>query len=209
MASFDRPDKPNIGVSPWVERFAPLIPVGGTVLDLACGSGRHTRYLAALGYRMVAVDIDVSGLDDLATDETLEVIEADLETGAWPFTERRFDGIVVTNYLHRPHLPLLVESLASGGALIYESFGKGNEKLGRPRNPAFLLDPGELLSAFAPRLTIVAYEHIVEEEPRPAVRQRICAVKVPEPALSEQPPNRPERHENANPGAEAKKRSDE
>jgi SAM-dependent methyltransferase len=168
--------------SPWVERFTPLIRSGGTVLDLACGGGRHSRYLSALGYGVVAVDIDVAGLDDLSTNENVEIIQADLEAGDWPFGERRFDGIVVTNYLHRPHLPRLVESLAPDGVLIYESFGKGNEKLGRPRNPAFLLNPAELLEAFAPRLTIVAYEHLVEEEPRPAVRQRICAVHAPEPA---------------------------
>ena len=183
MASLDIPDEQSATPSPWVERFASLIPSAGTVLDLACGGGRHSRYLSALGYRMVAVDIDVSGLSDLSTNDDVEIIEADLETGDWPFGERRFDGIVVTNYLHRPHLPRLVESLAPGGVLIYESFGTGNEKLGRPRNPAFLLNPAELLDVFGPRLTIVAYEHGVDEAPRPAVRQRICAVKASEPPL--------------------------
>ena len=163
--------------SPWLERFAPLIRDGGTVLDLACGGGRHTRYLSALGHRVVALDIDASSLDDLAGNETVEIIEADLEGDGWPFDERRFDGIVVTNYLHRPLLPLLPDALAPGGVLIYETFAKGNEKYGRPRNPAFLLDPGELLDAFAPRLTIVAYEHGTHHEPEPAVRQRVCAVK--------------------------------
>jgi len=131
--------------------------------------------LDALGYRVVAVDVDVSRVKDLTTNANVEIIEADLENGDWPFGESRFDGIVVTNYLHRPHLPSLVESLAPDGVLIYETFAKGNEKYGRPRNPAFLLEPGELLDVFAPRLTIVAYEHGVEAEPRPAVRQRICA----------------------------------
>jgi len=165
-----------------VTRFAPLIRDGGTVLDLACGAGRHTRYLLALGYRVLAVDIDVAGVNDLATSDNVEILEADLEAGSWPFAERRFDGIVVTNYLHRPHLPRLVESLAPRGVLIYETFAKGNEKLGRPRNPDFLLNPAELLDAFAPRLTIMAYEHAIEEEPTPAVRQRICAVNGAEPA---------------------------
>jgi SAM-dependent methyltransferase len=167
--------------SPWVKRFAPLICSGGIVLDVACGAGRHSRYLSALGYRVVAADLEVSSLADLASRETVEIVEADLEAGDWPFVERRFDGIVVTNYLHRPHLPRLVESLALGGVLVFESFGKGNEKYGRPSNPAFLLDPGELWNAFGPRLMIVAYEHGFEEEPRPAVRQRICAVNTAEP----------------------------
>ena len=146
------------------------------MLDVACGGGRHTRYLRALGYGVVAVDIDVAGVDDLSADDRVEIIEADLESGDWPFRDRLFEGIVVTDYLYRPHLPRLVESLAPGGVLIYETFATGNEKIGRPRNPAFLLNPAELLDAFAPRLTILAYEHAVEEDPTPAVRQRICAV---------------------------------
>jgi len=168
--------------SAWVERFASLIPAGGTVLDVACGRGRHTRYLRALGYGVVAVDIDVVGVEDLSADDGVEVIEADLEAGDWPFRDREFEGIVVTNYLYRPHLPRLVESLTSGGVLIYETFAKGNEKLGRPDNPDYLLKPAELLDTFAPRLTILAYEHAVEEDPMPAVRQRICAVNGSAPA---------------------------
>jgi len=167
--------------SPWVERFASLIPKGGIVLDLACGSGRHTRYLSAMGYRLLAVDIDVARVEDLSKNENVEIMKADLEAGDWPFSERRFDGIVVTNYLHRPNLPRLVESLAPGGVLIYETFAKGNEKPGGPCNPAFLLNPAELLDAFAPRLTIMAYEHAIEDEPTPVVRQRICAVNAPDP----------------------------
>jgi len=179
MASLDRSDGPEAAPSPWVARFASLIVSGGTVVDLACGGGRHSRYLSSLGHRVVSVDLDVSALSDLESRPSVEVIEANLETGEWPLGDRRFDGIVVTNYLHRPLLPRLVAALARGGVLIYETFGKGNEKLGRPRNPAFLLEPGELLDAFAPPLMVVAYEHLLEEEPRPAVRQRICAVNGP------------------------------
>jgi len=176
MASFDRPDEPEAAPSPWVTRFASLIVSGGTVLDLACGRGRHSRYLSGLGHRIVSVDLDVSALRDIESRPSVQIIEANLEVGEWPLGDRRFDGIVVTNYLHRPLLPRLVAALAPDGVLIYETFGKGNEKLGRPRNPAFLLEPGELLGAFAPPLMVVAYEHLLEEEPRPAVRQRICAV---------------------------------
>ena len=162
--------------SPWVERFSPLVREGGTILDLACGSGRHTRVLVSRGYRLVSVDIDVSELRDLSGVETIEIVQADLERGAWPLGRRRFDGIVVTNYLHRPLLPILPDALRPQGVLIYETFAKGNEKYGRPSNPAFLLEPGELLDAYASRLRIVAYEHSKEALPRPAVRQRVCAV---------------------------------
>ena len=127
-----------------------------------------------MGYVVTAADIDTTGLTDASG---IEVFAVDLETGAWPFPAEAFDAIVVTNYLHRPHFPHLVRSLAPGGVLIFETFGRGNEKLGRPRNPDFLLAPGELLRAFSDHLHIVAYEHGEEREPRPAVRQRLCAVR--------------------------------
>ena len=163
--------------SAWVERFAPRIPEHGVVLDLACGAGRHARHLLGLGYRVVAVDVDVSRLVDIGPAHRIEVVEADLETKPWPFLGKRFDGIVVTNYLHRPLLPILVESLADGGALIYETFATGHEKLGRPRNPNYLLNPGELRAAFVPPLVLVAYEEATDPAPNAAVRQRICALK--------------------------------
>lgn len=178
MASFDRPLDPDIPPSAWVMRWAALIRAGGTVLDVAAGHGRHTRSLAALGLQVTAVDVDISAL----TDTPAEVIAADLEAGAWPFTGRTFDAVVVTNYLHRPHFPYLLDSLAENGVLIFETFGQGNERLGRPRNPDFLLAPGELLQAFK-RLTVVAYEHGEEQASRPAVRQRICAVNGVAPRL--------------------------
>lgn len=178
MASFGRPQDPDIPPSAWVMRWAPLIHGGGTVLDVAAGHGRHTRALAALGLKVTAVDIDTSALADASA----EIVAADLEAGTWPFVGRRFDGIVIANYLHRPHFPRLVDSLAENGVLIFETFGQGNERLGRPRNPDFLLAPGELLQAFA-ALSVVAYEHGEEQIPRPAVRQRLCAVNGPPPRL--------------------------
>jgi SAM-dependent methyltransferase len=177
MPSFERPTDPDIAPSPWVCRHAALIRADGEVLDLACGSGRHARWLLGQGFRVLAADIDVSRVEDLRGADRVEILQADLEVSPWPLAGRRFDGIVVANYLHRPHFGLLTAALREGGVLIIETFAAGNELLGRPRNPAFLLQPGELLDAFAGTLQIVAYQHGREYAPRPAVRQRLCAVR--------------------------------
>ena len=177
MPSFDRPNDPDIPASPWITRFAPLVRTGGRILDVAAGHGRHTRHFLGQGYNVTAIDIDVSGMSDLSDQIGLTLLEVDLEVGEWPFPASTFDGIVVTNYLHRPHFPQLIGSLAACGVLMFETFGQGNEKLGRPKNPNFLLEPGELLRAFGTDLYVVAYEHGSEQGPRPAVRQRLCATK--------------------------------
>jgi SAM-dependent methyltransferase len=170
--------------SDWVVQYASQIPVtlknsqksGESVLDLACGKGRHTRYLLSLGHRVTAVDRDTEGLRDRSDHPALEIIEADLEaSGGWPLGNRQFTGVVVTNYLWRPLLPQIVEAVAPGGVLIYETFGQGNERFGRPRNPDFLLRPGELEEAVAAKMTVVAYAHEERSTPRPAVVQHICA----------------------------------
>jgi SAM-dependent methyltransferase len=159
-----------------VRRFAPLIPAGGEVLDLACGQGRHTRLLAEMGYRVEAVDRDAAALAALQTLPGVTTRQADLEAGPWPYSGRGFDGIVVTNYLWRPLLPLLLEALLEEGVLIYETFMSGNERFGKPGNPEFLLRPGELLDlAMQKRLTVIAFEQGEVASPRPAVIQRICA----------------------------------
>lgn len=181
--SFDRPADPEVPVSPWVQRFAYLVPPRSAVLDVACGHGRHLRYFRARGHPVVGVDLDVSALDDLSTDNSVEVVQADLEQGSWPFAGRSFGGVVVANYLYRPLLPLLAAAVAPEGALIYETFSRGNERVGRPRNPDFLLAPGELYEAVAPCLQVVAYEQGLERCPRLAVRQRLVAVNRVEPAL--------------------------
>ena len=170
-----RPHSPS-RPSAWVRRFAPLVPAAGAVLDLAFGGGRHSRLFLAAGHPVTAVDSAVSGLADLAGREGLEIVEADLEDGRpFPLAGRSFAGVVVTNYLHRPLLPALVEAVASGGLLIYETFARGNERFGRPSNPDFLLAPGELLDAVRGRLRVLAYEDLLVENPRPAAVQRIAA----------------------------------
>lgn len=168
--------------SPWVCRFRHLVPARGIVLDLAAGSGRHAEYFLQHSHPVVAVDRDTAALVRLAPSEIitsglLEVITADLEAGAWPLGTRRFAGVIVTNYLHRPLFPALVGAVAPGGVLIYETFALGNERFGKPSNPDFLLRPGELLGAFAPALTIVAFEQGIISSPRPAAIQRLAAIK--------------------------------
>ena len=174
------PDHTASAPSPWVVRFAPLPAGGGAVLDLACGNGRHARLFRAAGHPVVALDKDIAAVRDMEADAGVEVIATDLEGGApWPLGGRRFAGIVVVNYLHRPLFPDMLAALDDGGVLIYETFARGNERFGRPRNPDFLLAPGELLELVQGRLRVVAYEHGVVSQPRPAVVQRICAVNRP------------------------------
>lgn len=161
--------------SEWVCRWVPQIPPGALVLDLACGSGRHTRLLARMGFSVRAVDRDASAVASLCELPGVESLIADLEHAPWPYSGQCFGGIVVTNYLHRPLLPILVDSLEPGGVLIYETFAVGNERFGRPTNRAFLLHTGELLDAVAGRLRIIAYEDRYVDTPKPAMVQRICA----------------------------------
>lgn len=158
--------------SPWVTRFAPLIPAESAVLDLACGSGRHARLLAGLGHQVEAVDRDADALAALAGVANVTTRCADLEGGPWPYYSRGFQGIVVSRYLWRPLMPLLFNCLDEGGVLIYETFMVGQEKFGKPSNPAFLLRPGELLELVGKRFTVVAFEQ--GEGADRQVIQRIC-----------------------------------
>lgn len=147
------------------------------MLDLACGLGRHARLFAGRGARVLAVDRDAEALATIGDVAGVETRRIDLEASDWPFAGERFDAIVVTNYLHRPALPEIVAAVADDGALLYETFARGNEAYGRPSNPDFLLEPGELLTLVAPRLTVVEFaQGLVVAGERPAVVQRIAAV---------------------------------
>ena len=164
--------------SSWVERWSHLIAPGSEVLDIAAGSGRHARWFSQRGHPVVAIDRAEAALAALGGITGVEPVCADLENGSpWPLPDtRRFAAVVVTNYLHRPLLPLLPRLLAPGGVLLYETFARGNETVGKPSNPAFLLAPGELLEAVRGTLEVIAYEDGYLAAPRPAFVQRICAV---------------------------------
>jgi SAM-dependent methyltransferase len=160
--------------SAWLLGHAMLLPAGGRVLDLACGSGRNARWLARQGFRVVAVDRDAAAITGLGA-EGIDARCLDLETEDWPLAGEVFDGIVVTRYLHRPRLADLLALLVPGGVLIYETFMRGNEAYGSPRRPEFLLESGELAAlALAHGLETLAFREGFEPGPPPAITQSIC-----------------------------------
>lgn len=161
--------------SPWVERWLGAATMRGRALDVACGRGRHVRLLRRHGFPVVAVDRDEDALRELAGEPGVECVRSDLEAEPWPFAAESFACVVVTNYLWRPLLPLIVAAVAEGGVLVYETFLVGHERIGRPRNPDFLLRPGELRDAVRGELEVLGFEEGPEGQPPTAMRQRICA----------------------------------
>jgi len=172
--------------SAWVQHWSHLLPSGGSVLDVACGHGRHLRWFAQRGHRVTGVD---RSPEAIAAVQTLgRAVLADIENGPWPFEGERFDAVIVTNYLWRDLLPTIVDSVAEGGVLLYETFAAGNESVGKPSRPDFLLQPGELLQA-SRGLHVVAYEDGFCDRPERFV-QRLAAVRK-RPATPGQPPRYP------------------
>ena len=160
----------SLAPSAWVTRWAPLV-TRGTVLDVACGGGRHAKFFLDRNLKVAAVDREAQNIPGA------RFIQADLEDGSpWPFPGERFEALVVTNYLHRPLMGQLAASLAENGVLMYETFMLGNERFGKPSNPEFLLRPGELLECFK-GLTVKAFEEGEVADPKPAMIQRLCAVR--------------------------------
>jgi SAM-dependent methyltransferase len=168
-------------ISPWVARWSHLVPAGSTVLDVACGLGRHALHFSKLYHPVACVDIAQAAIDEIAKKllPTAQLKVADIENGPWPFVDngvpQQFGAVVVTNYLWRALLPTIMASVAPGGVLIYETFAHGNAGVGKPSRPAFLLQPGELLAACA-ELRVVAYEDGFLSAPERFV-QRIVAVR--------------------------------
>jgi SAM-dependent methyltransferase len=159
--------------SAWVARWSHLVPAGGAVLDLACGRGRHMRWFAARGHPVTGVDRDADAIAAVAP--LGEAIQADIENGPWPLAGRQFACVVVTNYLWRPLFPRILEAVAPGGLLIHETFAQGNETVGKPARPDFLLAPGELLQAYSGLRTVAFEDGFLDAPPR--FVQRIAAIR--------------------------------
>ena len=176
--------------SRWVQRWSHLVAPHGTVLDVACGQGRHLQWFAQRGHTVLGVDRAPEAIHTAA--RFGEAVLADIENNPWPLMDgdqiRRFDAVIVTHYLWRPLFPLILQSVAPGGVLIYETFAQGNETVGKPSRPDFLLQPGELLAICAP-LRIVAFEEGFLENP-PRFIQRIVAIQPDLHAATQQTPAR-------------------
>lgn len=168
---------PSNDASAWVRQHLSGLATGAHVLDVAAGHGRNSRWLAAQGFRVEAVDIDAAACISLSKLANVEALCADLESDPWPYDEHLFDAIVVCRYLHRPLFPALLASIKPGGLLIYETFMRGQELLGRPQNPDFLLEPDELRQLVTPAFEVLAFEQGLFKQQTPAMMQRICARK--------------------------------
>lgn len=164
-------------MSSWVQRWSHLVPPRGSVLDIACGLGRHMKWFAGRGHAVTGLDRSPEAVQAAANFG--EAILADIENDAWPLMQgaqvRQFDAVVVTNYLWRPLFPVITQSIAPGGVLLYETFAKGNETVGKPSRSDFLLQPAELLLTFG-GMRVIAFEDGFLEGP-PRFVQRIAAIQ--------------------------------
>lgn len=162
--------------SPWLQRFAPSAP--GNALDVACGSGRNLLWLARAGWRVTGVDRDTAATAPLRT--AADIIDADIENGPWPLAGRQFDLVVVCNYLWRPLFDRIKAAVKPGGHLVWETFADGQQTIGRPSRPEFLLQRGELLRV-CEGWHILAFEDVFEDGVNARFVQRVAAIRPAKP----------------------------
>jgi SAM-dependent methyltransferase len=167
------PHRPVAEASAWIERWSHLVEPGATVLDVACGSGRHVRWFVSHLAKVTGVDRDAAAVAPL--ENVARIVVADIENDAWPLRGETFDAVIVTNYLWRPLLPTIVESVAPRGLLLYETFGHRQPEFGSPKRPDFLLRPRELLEV-TEGMRVLAYEDLVLDDPKRHV-QRVAAMR--------------------------------
>ena len=165
-------------ISRWVAENQKFIKRNGLILDLACGSGRNGKFLLEKGFNVVFLDRDISLLGWVPKASRSQVVKHDLENGTrWCFLPCSFDAVVVTNYLYRPIFADLLSIIEEGGVLIYETFSKGNEIYGRPKNPNYLLQPEELIDIVRPSMRIISFKEGYSDEGRKSITQKIVAIK--------------------------------
>jgi len=181
--------------SNWIARWASLIRPGGRVLDVACGHGRHSHWLAQMGFEVTALDRDAQALAATqaqwpANTRPGQLVQADIENADWPLPhlQGQWDAVIVTNYLWRPLWPTLLAALAPNGVYLHETFAHGNASVGKPSRPDFLLAPGELLQVCS-SLRVVAFEDGFATDPERFV-QRIAAIHETPRALTQAAPTR-------------------
>jgi SAM-dependent methyltransferase len=166
--------------SPWfVDHAASIAPLA-SVLDVACGHGRHARFFAERGAYVTAVDRDATALHSLSATQNVVTECRDLELDAWPYAAGTFDAVVVCNYLWRPTLAALLDTIKPGGVLLYETFMDGNERYGKPSRADFLLRSNELFALTRDGFRVLAFaegpEHDVSGQPC-AIKQKIAAIR--------------------------------
>ena len=172
--------KVNLAPSSWIMQQAERWPNGSKILDFASGYGRHSMALSSSfpgRFEILATDYNHAALRELAAQfPNVKTLHTDLEnTNIWPFADHDFDVVLVTNYLFRPRLPELFRLIRNEGFLAYETFADGNGTYGRPSNPNFLLNDGELPACLPNDFEILDYFHGKIDQPRPAIIQRLAA----------------------------------
>ncbi len=144
--------------SEWIARFGSEVAPGASLLDVACGRGRHAKYFAARGVRVTAVDRDRSALASLRGTDGVVAEERELENVLWPYAAQSYDAVVVCNYLWRPSFEALLSTIKIGGVLFYETFMVGNQRFGKPSRPEFLLCSNELIERTRGDFRVLAYQ---------------------------------------------------
>ena len=158
-----------------------LLPAGGRALDIAMGSGRNALYLASLGFRVTGVDVSRVAVQLCRKKAerlglAVETIVANLENYRVPVDT--YDLIINFHYLQRSLAGPIVQALKRGGVLVFESFTIDQLQCGYgPKDPGFLLQPGELREMFAGLETLLYYEGVVEGDRGPKAVAQLIARK--------------------------------
>lgn len=141
--------------------YAALAP-GKQALDIACGMGRHSKYLASLGFEVDALDISSVALEQLNDIPHIHAKEVDFDTYTLP--KEKYDLIVCTYYLERKLFPQMIEALKPNGIILFETFLHHPDNERAPSNPAFMLKEGELEATFDEKCELLYIPEFWDED---------------------------------------------